>query len=183
LRAIEEKKFYRVGGRKEIEADVRIISATNRDIKKLVEDGLFRDDLYYRLNTVEIRIPPLRERKEDIIPLTEHFLEKFKRKYNKKIEGVTERAKKLLLSYDYPGNVRELKNIIERAVLLCVGNLIDEEHISMPFNKKPESLKEMEKVKIEEVLKKVNFNKKKAAELLDIPLRTFYRKLKKYNLM
>jgi len=183
LRAIEEKKFYRVGGRKEIEADVRIISATNRDIQKLVEDGLFRDDLYYRLNTVEIRIPPLRERKEDIIPLTEHFLEKFKRKYNKKIEGVTERAKKLLLSYDYPGNVRELKNIIERAVLLCVGNLIDEEHISMPFNKKPESLKEMEKVKIEEVLKKVNFNKKKAAELLDIPLRTFYRKLKKYNLM
>ena len=84
-----------VVGRKEIEADVRIISATNRDIQKLVDDGLLRDDFYYRLNTVEIRIPPLRERKEDIIPLTEHFLEKFKRKYNKKIEGVTERAKKV----------------------------------------------------------------------------------------
>lgn len=152
LRAIEEKKFYRVGGRKEVEADVRIISATNRDIQKLVEDGLFRRDLYYRLNTVEIRIPPLRERKEDIMPLVEHFLERFRRKYNKKIERITEEAKKLLLSYDYPGNVRELKNIIERAVLLCDGNLINEEHISIPFNKKLESLKEMEKVKIEEVL-------------------------------
>ncbi len=183
LRAIEEKKFYRVGGRKEIEADVRIISATNRDIQKLIEDGLFRKDLYYRLNTVEIVVPPLRERKEDILPLAEHFLERFKRKYNKRIEGFSEGVKRLLLSYDYPGNVRELKNMIERAVLLCNEALIKEDHVGIQLGRKVESLKEIEKAKIEEALKKANFNKRKAAELLDIPLRTFYRKLKRYNLM
>ncbi|QID32380.1 sigma-54-dependent transcriptional regulator [Pampinifervens florentissimum] len=183
LRAIEEKKFYRLGGRREVESDVRIICATNRDIKKLVDDGLFREDLYYRLNTVEIKIPPLRERKEDIIPLVEHFLEKFCRKYNKKIKGFTEKAKATLLSYNYPGNVRELRNIVERAVLLCNETLIDENHLNISFHKKPDSIKEIEKMKIEEVLKRVNFDKRKAAELLDIPLRTFYRKLKKYNLL
>ncbi len=183
LRAIEEKKFYRLGGRREVESNVRIICATNKDIKKLVEEGLFREDLYYRLNTIEIRVPPLRERKEDIIQLAEYFLDKFCRKYNKKIKGFTERAKTALLSYHYPGNVRELRNIIERAVLLCDEALIQENHLNISFHRKPDSLKETERIKIEEVLRRVNFDKRKAAELLDIPLRTFYRKLKKYNLM
>lgn len=182
LRAIEDKKFYRVGGRKELESDVRIICATNKDIRKLVEEGMFRNDLYYRLNTVEIKIPPLRERREDIMPIVEHFLEKFCKKYGKKIRGLTRRAKDLLIYYDYPGNVRELRNIIERAVLLCDKDLIDEDHLGIIYNRKTDNIRDLEKEKIKDVLKRVNYNKKKAAELLGIPLRTFYRKLRRYNL-
>ncbi len=188
LRAIETKKFYRVGGRKEIESDVRIITATNRDIKKLVEEGKFREDLYYRLNVVEIHIPPLRERKEDIIPLAYHFLEKFSRKYSKKIKGFTKKAEEILLNYPWKGNVRELKNLVERLVLFANKEVIDEKDLSCLIYEDKQTqkvfkpIREVEKEYILEVLKAVNFNKKKASEILGIPLRTLYRKLEYYNI-
>jgi len=187
LRAIETKRFYRIGGRREIESDVRIIAATNRNLKKLVEKGAFREDLYYRLNVVEINIPPLRERKEDILPLAYHFLKQFSRKYSKEVEGFTKRAESALLSYPWYGNVRELRNLIERVVLFSEGKLIDEGDISCLFADKNEAvgfktIDELEKEYIIEVLKTVNWSKKRASEILGIPLRTFYRKLKTYGI-
>ncbi len=187
LRAIETKKFYRIGGRREIESDVRIIAATNRDLRKLMEEGKFREDLYYRLNVVEIKIPPLRERKEDILPLAYHFLKLFSRKYSKNIEGFTKRAENALLSYPWYGNVRELRNVVERAVLFAESKRIDESDISCLFGESRNSgsfktIKELEKEYILQVLKTVNFNKKRASEILGIPLRTFYRKLEAYGI-
>nr|1NY5_A Chain A, transcriptional regulator (NtrC family) [Aquifex aeolicus]1NY5_B Chain B, transcriptional regulator (NtrC family) [Aquifex aeolicus] len=136
LRVIESGKFYRLGGRKEIEVNVRILAATNRNIKELVKEGKFREDLYYRLGVIEIEIPPLRERKEDIIPLANHFLKKFSRKYAKEVEGFTKSAQELLLSYPWYGNVRELKNVIERAVLFSEGKFIDRGELSCLVNSK-----------------------------------------------
>ena len=186
LRILETKKFFRVGGRKEIETDVRIIAATNRNLEKLVEEGKFREDLYYRLNVIEIRIPPLRERKEDIIPLAEYFLRIYSSKYSKELQGFSEEAKDILLSYPWYGNVRELKNVIERAVIFAEGNFITEKELSCLIREKErkasKKIDEIEKEAIIEVLKKTNYNKKKAAEILGIPLRTFYRKLKKYDI-
>ena len=186
LRAIETKRFYRLGGRREIESDVRIIAATNRDLRKLVEEGKFREDLYYRLNVVEINIPPLRERKEDILPLAYHFLKVFSRKYSKDVRDFSRRAKEALLSYPWHGNVRELRNVIERAVLFSEGQIIDESHIDCllrePSDKGFKTIKELEKEYIIQVLRSVNFNKKKASEILGIPLRTFYRKLEHYGI-
>jgi DNA-binding NtrC family response regulator len=182
LRAIETKKFYRVGGRKEIESDVRIISATNRNLRELIKEGKFREDLYFRLNTFELYIPPLRERREDIIPLARHFLKGFSVKYSKNTKGFTQEAEKLLLSYSFPGNVRELKNIVERVCLLCDGEYIDEDDLAFLNVEEHKLLKELEKKKIEEVLKEVNYNKKLASEILGIPLRTLYRKIEKYNI-
>ena len=187
LRVLETGKFYRVGGRKEIQSDVRIIAATNKDLKKLIREGKFREDLYYRLNIVEIKIPPLRERKEDILPLAYHYLNLFSRKYSKNIKGFTKEAEEILLNYSWQGNIRELKNVVERLVLFGKGEYITEEDLSCLTEAKDNyesgKLKEIEKEAIEEALKKFNYNKKKAAEYLGIPLRTFYRKLKKYNLM
>ncbi len=188
LRAIETKRFYRVGGRKEIFSDVRIVTATNRDLKKLVEEGKFREDLYYRLNVVEIRVPPLRERPEDILPLAEHFLKVFTRKYNSKVKGFTESAKAKLLDYHWPGNVRELKNVIERAVLFAEGDLIDADVLDIDEESNSRSsngfipLKDLEKDYIKKVLEAVGGNKRKASEILGIPLRTLYRKIETLGL-
>ncbi|MDQ7038525.1 MAG: sigma-54 dependent transcriptional regulator [Aquificota bacterium] len=186
LRAIETKKFYRVGGRREMESDVRIITATNRDIKRLVKEGKFREDLYYRLNVVEIYVPPLRERREDILPLARHFLKLYSRKYSKRVDGFTKRAEDLLLSYSWPGNVRELKNAIERAVLFTERNYLDTEDFSCLFGSEAgdrrKTLKDLERDYILEVLRQVNFNKKKASEILGIPLRTLYRRLESYGI-
>jgi DNA-binding NtrC family response regulator len=188
LRAIETGKFYRVGGRREIESDVRIIAATNRDIRDLIREGKFREDLYYRLNVVEIHVPPLRERKEDIIPLARHFLRVFSRKYSKPVKGFTKRAEDLLVSYHWPGNVRELKNAVERAVLFTENEYLDLEDLSCLFgperggNGGRKTLKDLEREYILEVLKQVNFNKKRASEILGIPLRTLYRKLEAYGI-
>ena len=166
---------------------MRIITATNRDLKELIREGKFREDLYYRLNVVEIHVPPLRERREDIIPLAYHFLRKFSRKYSKKVRGFTEGARRLLLSYHWPGNVRELRNAIERAVLFSEGETIDVRDLSCLL--KPEqapngtkTLKELEKEHILRVLEEVGYNKKRASQILGIPLRTLYRKLEAYGI-
>ncbi len=188
LRAIETKKFYRLGGRREIESDVRIITATNRDLGQLVREGKFREDLYFRLNVVEIKVPPLRERKDDIIPLAEHFLGVFSRKYSRNIEGFTEPAKKALLSYPWYGNVRELKNAVERAVLFCEGTTIDTRDINCltsageEKNGEIKTIKEVEREYIIRVLREVNFNKRMASRILGIPLRTLYRKIEAYGI-
>lgn len=182
LRAIETKKFYRVGGRKEIESHVRVITATNRDPRKLVKDGKLREDLYFRLNTFELHIPPLRERRENIIPLAQHFLRLYATKYSKNIKGFTQEAKNLLLSYNYPGNVRELKNIVERVCLLCEGEYVTEEDLSFLNYEEHKLLKDFERKKIEEVLREVNYNKRLASEILGIPLRTLYRKIERYGI-
>ncbi len=182
LRAIETKTFYRVGGRKEIRSDVRIIGTTNKNIKELVKEGKFREDLYFRLNTFELYIPSLIERKEDIIPLAEYFLKLCSAKYSKNVKGFTKEAIEKLLSYNYPGNVRELKNIVERAYLLCDDEYIDDVQIELLGSKGRKTLRELEKEKIKEVLKEVNYNKRLASEKLGIPLRTLYRKIEKYNI-
>jgi transcriptional regulator with GAF, ATPase, and Fis domain len=121
LRALQESEFERVGGVKTIRVDVRLVAATNSDLKKEISAGTFRDDLYYRLNVVPIRLPPLRERAEDIVLLTSHFIEKFNTRLKKVVSGVEPDAERLLREYSWPGNIRELENVVERAVLFCDG--------------------------------------------------------------
>ncbi len=191
LNAIQEKKIRRVGGEVEVNVDVRIITATNRDIEKMVERGEFREDLFYRLDVVRIEIPPLRERKEDIPLLAQHFVDFYSRKFGKKILGIEKNAMKILENYNWPGNVRELENIIERAVALEDGEYITEESL-------PEKIAHFKEIKegfnlekyIEEEMKRylksaymrAGKNKKKAAELLGITYRSFKYYWKKYNL-
>jgi len=127
LRFLERHTFRRVGGTRDIEVDVRIVSATNRDLKEMVKEGRFREDLYYRLNVVPIRLPALRERREDILPLIGYFLEQFNPRFNKNFRTVTENARRLLMEYPWPGNIRELRNIVERVVLMEQGPTVDEE--------------------------------------------------------
>ena len=124
LRVLQEKEIERVGSNQTIKIDVRVIAATNRNLEEAIRKGAFREDLYYRLNVVTLSLPPLRERKEDIPILIDHFLKKYSRENKKEVSSLTKEAKDLLLHYDYPGNVRELENIIERAVVLCRGENI-----------------------------------------------------------
>ena len=184
LHFIQEKEFERIGDVKTRRADVRIIAATNRDLKKLVQEGKFREDLYYRLKVVELTLPPLRDRKEDIPILVQHFLEKFSRIHNKKIKGISPQAMKLLLSYDYPGNVRELENIIERAVVISSGKFIEAQDLPEELFEKrvksPERNEELERIK--EALRVAKGNKSLAAKLLGMHRTTLWRKLKEYGL-
>lgn len=187
LKVIEDKEFIRVGGTRTIRVDVRFIAATNQNIKQLISDGKFREDLFYRLNVMDVHISPLRERKEDISPLAKHFLEKYARKANKKIEGFTTNAMDMLLSYGFPGNVRELENIIERAVILENTSRIRAE--SLPQSIKlfqveaidPNRIKTMDELNreyAEKVLELADGNKSKAAELLGISRTSLWRVLK-----
>ena len=132
LRVLEQKEFRRVGGSELIPINSRILAATNRDLKKAIEEGRFRADLYYRLNVISIHIPPLRERREDIPLLVDHFIEKFNIEMGKQIQGVTEEAVRILMANDWPGNARELRNIIERAMVVSKGQIITESDISLP---------------------------------------------------
>ncbi|MBL7075449.1 sigma-54-dependent Fis family transcriptional regulator [candidate division KSB1 bacterium] len=191
LRVLEEKEFRRVGGTKLIEVDVRIISATNRNLKKLINEDKFREDLYYRLNVVSIHVPPLRERKEDIPLFAEHFLKKYSIENKKDVEWIEEDALSLLMKYDWPGNVRELENVIERAVVLVKRNFIgvDELPTFVKIAEKEEfkpslnrPLKEIEREYIFWVLKANQWKIKKVATILGIDRTTLYNKVKKYNL-
>jgi DNA-binding NtrC family response regulator len=186
LRFLQEKEFERVGSSKSIKVDVRILSATNLDLKKKAEDNNFRQDLYYRLNVFNIEVPPLRERKEDIPLLVEHFIHKYNQILNKKVEEISPQAMELLLNYNYPGNIRELENILERSMIMAKNNLMDETYFAFinkeNFSEKKGTLKEVEKELIIKHLIQNKSNRTKTAELLGISRRSLQNKIKEYQI-
>ncbi len=192
LRVLQEKEFTRVGGTKSIKVDVRIIAATNRDLKKAVDEGKFRDDLYYRLNVIAIELPPLREHTEDIPLLADHFIEKFNIEMGKKIERISEEALHVMMHHDWPGNVRELENVVERAMVITKETFIKAEdlHLSPQIAEgkgavpasDDKTIKSVEKKHITKILKENNWNIQKSAEQLGIDRVTLYNKIKKYKL-
>jgi len=197
LRLIEEKKFRRLGSTTDIEVDVNIITATNRNLMEAVRKNGFREDLFYRLNVFPINIPPLRERKEDIMPLSMHFLDLFNRKYNKHAKEIPQDVMNILREYYWPGNIRELRNIIERSVLLSVGQSLEidtlpvelRRHVpglskeSVPDNAGSGfSLEEMERSLLLQALSDSKGNQSQAAKMLNIGRDAMRRKMKKYNL-
>ena len=192
LTVLQERQFERVGGNESIKVDARIVAATNRDLAADVAAGRFREDLYYRLNVVHAEMPPLRLRGGDILALAEHFLRRFALEDHKQIDGFTDRARMKLRSYRWPGNVRELENAIERAVVLCDGDRIDDEHlpygsaghhglegISVPGA----TMAELEKYAIVKTLEAVDGSTVRAAEVLDISVRTIQYRLHEYGLV
>jgi PAS domain S-box-containing protein len=199
LRVLEEQSFRRLGGLKDIRVDVRFIAATNKNLREAVREGAFRQDLYFRLNVIQIVIPPLRERKEDILPLVEFFIDHYNRKFKRHIQGVTPEAAELLLAHDWPGNVRELRNAIERAMILEEGTHITPASLPIAISKSepavarpvlaareiPDeemSLAENEKQLLIRALEKTNGNQTQAARLLKITRDTLRYKMKKYGL-
>ena len=188
LRVLEEREFTRVGGDELIKVDVRVISATNKDVKKAVADNQFREDLYYRLNVVSIELPPLRERKEDIPLLAQHFLNKFAVENQKEIIDFSPEATDFLLKYEWPGNVRELENAVERAVILSNDSYIEardmpQTTVQMNHSATVEkSLKESEKKCVLAILKETRGNFSEAARVLGISRATLYNKIKAYEL-
>ena len=192
LRFIQERSLMRVGGVKPIPVDVRLIAAGNIDLKKEVELKNFREDLYFRLKVVSITLPPLRERKEDIPLLIHHFIERYNRRFKKKVTGMASYALDTLKHYPFPGNVRELENIIERAVALSEksvitirdlpGDLLDLTFTEFEDETEWKSLEEVEKDYILKVLKKTGFRKGRAADILKLPRTTLWRKMKQYDL-
>jgi two-component system response regulator AtoC len=187
LRFLDSGEFRRVGSNKTLTVDVRIIAATNKDMRQLVKTGSFREDLYYRLNVITISLPPLRERREDIPGLAAFFLKKYCKKLSKAIDGFSHEASEILAAYEWPGNVRELENVVERAVILCDGSVIEKGDLSMTAvpgtekNSQP-SLDEMEKDYILRVLGEAGGNQSKASQILGIDRKTLYLKLKRYGI-
>lgn len=191
LTAIEKHEISRLGSTRKTSINVRLICATNADIRSMIEEGKFRQDLYYRINTIEIKMPPLRERGEDILLLAEHFMLHYAKKSKKKIEGISREAKQKLMRYNWPGNVRELQHLMERAVIFADDKIlkpcdfdfqpttIEEKAIETvdTFN-----LEEMERNTIEKAVKKANGNLSYAAELLGITRYALYRKIEKLGL-
>ncbi|SHI52792.1 two component, sigma54 specific, transcriptional regulator, Fis family [Tangfeifania diversioriginum] len=185
LRVLETKKFVRVGGNKEIKSDFRVICATNRDLKKMVEQGTFREDLYYRLNVVNINIPPLRERPGDISLLVNYFIKKYCTNMSRDLISIEPAAMKRLEQYDFPGNVRELENMIERAIVVGNGKEIRLKDLPMKTNApvdSSESLSELEKKHILQTLNKFDWNISRSAKVLKVDRVTLYNKIKKYDL-
>jgi len=193
LRVLEEQEFTRVGGNETIKVNVRIISATNKNLEQAMQDDEFREDLFYRLKGVTINLPPLRERREDIPSMVFAFMKEFNQEYDKSVTKITRSAMELLINYDWNGNVRELKHEIARAILLCdsdkldVGDFDDRiraaEHQTKPLDVNVGmTMDEIEKEALAKTLLETSGNKKRAAEILNIPLRTFYRKLKEHGL-
>jgi DNA-binding NtrC family response regulator len=185
LRVLESKTFMRVGGNKEISSDFRVICATNKDLKSMIEKGTFREDLYYRLNVVNIQIPPLRERREDIPQLVDYFLKKYCTSMNKQPVAIDASALKRLQEFNYPGNIRELENIIERAIVVGDGKKISLKDLPLEkniLNTTSESLDDFEASFILQVLNKYNWNISRAAKALKIDRVTLYNKIRKYDL-
>jgi len=187
LRVLQEKKFRRLGGQEEIKVDVRILAATNRDMKKAISENRFRKDLFYRLNVIAIPIPPLRERKDDIPLLVKAFIRRYCLVLNKEPVKIASSAMKLLMDYNWPGNVRELENVIERA--LVIGRGIEIVTEDLPFSRKelgtealPKSLKLMEKMHIKGILEEKNWNISQTARVLEIDRQTLYNKIEKYHI-
>lgn len=187
LRVLQEFTFERLGSNTTIKVDVRLITATNQDLEKKISDGTFREDLYYRLNVIAIVIPPLKTRKEDIKPLVEHFINKFSCRCNKKIKGISKQGLDKLLRYDWPGNIRELENVIERAVVLCRSTLLESRDFPLKteFDKRIndiEFLHEVEKEHIKMILKKTDYSLSEAAKRLGIHRNTLRLKMKEYGI-
>lgn len=190
LRFLEEKEFQRLGSTVTIRSDVRVIAATNKQIESLIKEGLFRDDLFYRLAVERIELPPLNERKDDLILLTNFFIQAFNTKYEKNIIGLSEEVSAIFTRHDWPGNIRELKNCIERAVIFCRNSYITPQDLSSQYRHLigggnisgtgPEQ--DTQKVELLEALRTTGGNKSKAAELLNIHRNTLYQRLRKYNL-
>jgi DNA-binding NtrC family response regulator len=200
LRVLENQTFMRVGGEREIKVDIRIVAATNKDLETMVREGFFRKDLYYRLKVMVVEMPPLRDRLEDILLLSNLFIEENNKEFNKNIKGFSNEAKKLMVQYSWPGNVRELKNVIERAMILTDQEVITPKHL--PFELKQTekfihgnteheisektddmSLENVEKIHLSKVLKRLEWNKSKASKFLGISRATLRAKIKKYNLL
>src|SRR5262249_2098260 len=193
LRVLQEKEFQRLGGSRVQKADVRVIAATNRDLTTALANGEFREDLYYRLRVFEIALPPLRERREDILPLAEAFVEEIGQTVGRPSAGISKQARDVLLAYSWPGNVRELRNAIESAIILADGGLITAEHLparsgngkngksSDPINGR--GLPAVERNLVENALKEAGNNKALAARLLGITRSQLYSRIQKYGIL
>jgi transcriptional regulator with PAS, ATPase and Fis domain len=198
LRVLEEQSFRRLGGLKDIKLDLRVVAATNKNLREAVKEGAFRQDLYFRLNVIQILIPPLRDRTDDIVPLTKFFVEHYNRKFKRNIEGLNDAAAKLLLSHDWPGNVRELRNAIERAMILEESSVIMPASLPIAISRPDASalavpasvdiptdglsLEDNERSLLARALEKTNGNQTQAARLLRITRDTLRYKMKKFNL-
>jgi transcriptional regulator with GAF, ATPase, and Fis domain len=203
LRVLQEREFQRLGGTRVLKTDARVVAATNRDLRKAIGQGLFREDLYYRLHVFAIQLPPLRDRRDDVLPLSEAFLVQIARGLGRPPAGISRDARARLLAYQWPGNVRELRNILERAAILCEGGLITAEHLSqlpepavdepparpvaVPARAAPGDgvkgdLKAMERTMIEQALEDARFNKSKAAKALGLTRTQLYVRMKRYGL-
>ncbi|MEO0137377.1 MAG: sigma-54 dependent transcriptional regulator [candidate division WOR-3 bacterium] len=192
LKVLEERRFRKLGGKKDINVDVRIIVATNANLEEMVEKGTFRKDLFFRINTFPIRLPPLRERKEDIIPLAEHFLKEIAREYHKEIVGIAPAAMELLKNYHWPGNIRELRNAIEKAIIITRATylqpedislgktgMIEEETLPLDYNK---AITRVEMDLVKRALQQTQGNQTRAAELLGVSRNFLIRLMKKYHI-
>jgi two-component system, NtrC family, response regulator AtoC len=200
LRVLEEQSFKRVGGVQDVRVNVRIIASSNRELKRMVEEGKFRQDLFYRLNVITITLPPLRERASDVRLLTRYFINEYNTAFGKKIKGMTPEAERLLSRYDWPGNIRELKNLVERAMILEEGPYLGPEALPLDLTEKPSaspshsalpeiaipekgtSLEKVEEELIRQALSRTGGNQTRAAKLLDISRDALRYKMKKFNL-
>ena len=191
LRVIERREFERLGGRRTIELDARLLALTNVDLDAAVKAGRFREDLFYRLNVINIRVPSLRERKQDLSKLIQHFLKQYSAKHARKVEHVSPSALAILKAYEYPGNARELANVIERAVIVANGRWIEEQDLPVGLSaavaaqrqrEKPRSLAEMEAAYISELLAATRGNKTECARILGISRKNLYEKIARYEL-
>ncbi len=187
LRAIEDKEFFPVGGTKSVSTDVRIIAATNQNLFEKTKSGEFREDLFYRLNVVEIKLPTLNERKDDIPILVNHFIERYSNEMGKKVIGADNQTMKALISHDWRGGVRELENVIERAIIFCNKEMLSINDLADYFRTDnidtgyPDSLKDalrnFEREHVLKTIKKYEYNKEEAAKALEIGLSSLYRKM------
>ena len=192
LRVLQERSYRRVGGNEDKATDVRIIACTNRDLSKLVEEGRFREDLYYRLNVLVLRVSPLRERRDDIAPIAQHLCEELETEHGLQTEGMSEATIATLEAHSWPGNVRELKNAVERAAVECAGGLIEPEHLGItavitPSSEQEEddsplNLKRMEERLIRRALQETGGNRSRSARLLGVNRATLYNKLRAYEI-
>jgi len=192
---LQDHKFERLGGEKTLEVEVRILAATNKDLLEEVENGNFREDLFYRLKVIPIHIPPLKQRRNDIPLLARHFLHRFALDQKKEIQDISRDAMRLLLDYSWPGNVRELENIIEHALIVCQGEIIERHHLPLALQQGisqawpvgdtalPDDAVEIsEKQMIMDMLQRYGWNKGQTAAALNIDRTTLWRKIKKYNI-
>jgi DNA-binding NtrC family response regulator len=196
LRALQEREIRRVGGTRTMKVDVRVVAATNRDLRAMVSDGRFRDDLYYRINVLSVDVPPLRERRDDIPVLIDYFLKKHTRNTSRLVRGLTPETRRLMMDYSWPGNVRQLESAIERAILLCEGDLITVEDLPLEvrqearpttegaFKLPPEgiSFEDVERSLIIQAMEQTDYNITKSAKLLGLTFRTLQYRLEKFGI-